>query len=120
MPRCGASSRSTCGARSPPAGWRCTISRSSSSATGAIVGFEALLRWPHPKRGYVPPSEFIPLAEETDLISAARQLRADAAPAPTPPRGPTTSSLAVNLSPMQFRVGNVFTTVSEALTRDGT
>lgn len=36
--------------------------------TGAISGFEALLRWQHPQRGFVHPVEFIPVAEETDLI----------------------------------------------------
>ena len=36
--------------------------------TGKIAGFEALLRWQHPQRGFVHPVEFIPVAEETDLI----------------------------------------------------
>ncbi len=37
-------------------------------ATSEVVGFEALMRWEHPKRGQVPPDVFIPLAEQSDLI----------------------------------------------------
>ena len=41
-----------------------------SFTTGQIVGFEALIRWRHPSRGLVSPSEFIPVAERTGLIVA--------------------------------------------------
>ncbi|OYV74979.1 MAG: hypothetical protein B7Z66_14595 [Chromatiales bacterium 21-64-14] len=74
--------------------------------SGRILGVEALVRWRHPKRGLVPPLEFIPVAEETGLISrlgdwvlsAACQQYADwGLPAGTGLR------LAVNVSPPQFQ-----------------
>ena len=72
----------------------------------AVAGFEALLRWRHPQRGLVPPSEFIPLAEEIGLIMpigewVLRQACADAA------SWPGELKVAVNLSPVQFRSRNL-------------
>ncbi len=83
-------------------------------ATGEVTGFEALVRWPHPERGFIPPSEFIPVAEETGLIAplgafVLNQACADAAKWPAPVK------LAVNLSPLQFRTGNLFVAVKQAL-----
>jgi diguanylate cyclase (GGDEF)-like protein/PAS domain S-box-containing protein len=70
--------------------------------TGRIIGFEALARWPHPDRGLVAPSEFIPLAEETGLIRPLGEwiLRTACREAT---RWPSHLRLGVNLSPAQFR-----------------
>ena len=70
--------------------------------TGKITSLEALLRWNHPKRGLVLPSEFVELAEETGLISpigewVLRQACSDAA------TWPSNIKVAINLSPAQFR-----------------
>jgi diguanylate cyclase (GGDEF)-like protein/PAS domain S-box-containing protein len=87
-------------------------------ATGRITGFEALVRWPHPERGMISPAEFIPVAEETGLINALGSLilhRAcrDAVAWPDDIR------VAVNLSPLQFRAGNLLSVVMEALKQSG-
>lgn len=81
-------------------------------------GFEALVRWPHPSRGLISPAEFIPLAEETGLIMplgawVLRTACRDAAGWAAPLR------LAVNLSPAQFRQGDIVATVRDALARSG-
>jgi diguanylate cyclase (GGDEF)-like protein len=79
-----------------------------------IVGFEALARWRHPTRGLVPPSEFIPIVEEIGLIDdmgAAILKLACAACA----QWPDDITVSVNLSPSQFRSGNVERTVLAAL-----
>jgi diguanylate cyclase (GGDEF)-like protein/PAS domain S-box-containing protein len=81
--------------------------------TGAIAGFEALVRWQHPLRGMVPPMEFIPVAEETGLIvpaghwileQACRDVRhwlATPTGAALLP-GSRVLTLHVNFSPVQF------------------
>jgi diguanylate cyclase (GGDEF)-like protein/PAS domain S-box-containing protein len=71
-------------------------------ASGEICGMEALLRWPHAKRGLVPPAEFVSIAEESGLIIplgewVLRKALADAA------HWPAHIRIAVNLSPVQFR-----------------
>jgi diguanylate cyclase (GGDEF)-like protein/PAS domain S-box-containing protein len=87
-------------------------------ADGRITGCEALVRWPHPERGMISPAEFIPVAEDTGLINAigAQMLRSaciDAASWPDDVR------VAVNLSPLQFRVGNLLSVVMDALKQSG-
>ncbi len=70
-------------------------------ATGEMCGYEALLRWNHPERGAVPPSDFVPLAEETGMMVelgewVLRRACADAAQAQHP------FKVAVNVSPVQL------------------
>ena len=89
-----------------------------SLQTGAIVGFEALLRWQHPTRGLVPPIEFITLAEETGLILpigewVVRTACRDAA------AWPPTVGIAVNLSAVQFRDPLLVHTIQAALAGSG-
>jgi diguanylate cyclase (GGDEF)-like protein/PAS domain S-box-containing protein len=85
---------------------------------GTVVGFEALLRWTHPIRGPVPPSTFIPLAEEGSLINdisdwVLREACRTAASWETP------LTVAVNLSPVQFRHGDLPTNVHRVLLETG-
>ncbi len=84
----------------------------------AITGYEALLRWQHPKRGDVPPSEFIPLAEDVGLIETLgtwvlRRACQDAN------KWPGNLTVAVNLSAAQFKHGDLLGTVVGALADSG-
>jgi diguanylate cyclase (GGDEF)-like protein len=86
--------------------------------SNAVTGFEALLRWHHPQQGMVPPSEFIPIAEECGIIAAIgawvlRTACADAA------GWPGDIKVAVNLSPMQFKSPTLIADVVAALTDSG-
>jgi diguanylate cyclase (GGDEF)-like protein len=83
-----------------------------------LIGFEALMRWKHPERGQVSPSQFIPLAEEIGLIgplgewvlqTACREAASWAEPV----------SVAVNISPVQFRETDLLAAVRSALARSG-
>ena len=87
-----------------------------------LVGLEALVRWRHPQRGLVPPSEFIPLAEESGLVvglgewvlrTACRQIKQwlDAGVAPR--------QTAVNVSAVQLSHGRLVERVSAILAETG-
>lgn len=91
-------------------------------ASGALIGAEALVRWNSPSLGLVAPLQFIAAAEKSGLIvdigqwvmdEACRQMRAwhDA--------GATGLTIAINLSPVQFRRGNLEELIAQALQRSG-
>jgi EAL domain-containing protein (putative c-di-GMP-specific phosphodiesterase class I) len=93
-------------------------------ATDELVGAEVLVRWQHPERGVLMPSEFIPMAEETGLIvpigawvldQACRQLGAWRAARAVP----EDFKVSVNLSMRQLSRGDLTDTVSAALERSG-
>jgi EAL domain-containing protein (putative c-di-GMP-specific phosphodiesterase class I) len=89
-----------------------------ASIDGEIVGFEALARWQHPTRGMVPPGEFISLAEDSGVIvqlgewvlrEACRQAASWVRPL----------HVAINLSPVQFRHGDLPNLVHAILLETG-
>ncbi len=85
---------------------------------GRSAGFEALIRWRHPQRGLVPPSDFIPLAEEIGLIKdigawVLQQACMDAA------SWPDGLKVAVNLSPVQFKSPDLVDLVAQAFADSG-
>ena len=82
-----------------------------------ISGFEALARWRHPVRGFIPPAEFIPVAEQCGLIAdlGMRVLEDACVFAASLPDG----RIAVNLSPVQFLSDNLAELIGEVLARIG-
>uniref|UniRef100_UPI0005B97399 putative bifunctional diguanylate cyclase/phosphodiesterase n=1 Tax=Methylobacterium sp. B1 TaxID=91459 RepID=UPI0005B97399 len=87
-------------------------------ASGTLIGCEALIRWRHPERGLVSPLDFIPLAEEIGLIVpigewVVRQACRDAM------TWPEHMSVAVNVSPAQFKSDRLVETIISALAGSG-
>jgi len=85
---------------------------------GEVIGLEALVRWRHPRHGLVPPAVFIPVAEESGLILGIgewvlREACREAASWPLP------LHIAVNLSPIQFRHGDLAALVHTVLLDSG-
>lgn len=95
----------------------------TDSASGHIIGAEALIRWQHPDLGLVQPDQFIPLAERSGLIipigewvlnEACRQIQDWQRTCSRPHM-----VMAVNLSALQFKRGNIVETVTRALEQSG-
>src|SRR5882724_3345950 len=89
-----------------------------TAASSEVIGFEALARWHHPVRGFVPPGDFIPLAEESGLIVEMgewilREACREAASWPMP------LQIAVNLSPAQFMHGDMVSLLHSILLETG-
>lgn len=86
--------------------------------TRALCGVEALVRWRHPTKGLISPDKFVPLAEATGLIGPLgewilQRACADAASWPAHVR------LAVNISAIQFKKGNLFEVILRTLMETG-
>ena len=91
-------------------------------ATGNVMGAEALLRWNHPQLGAVSPARFIPVAEETGLILPIGEWALQAACTEAVGWGRMGWSeliVAVNLSAVQFRRGQLMQTVAQVLGQTG-
>jgi diguanylate cyclase (GGDEF)-like protein/PAS domain S-box-containing protein len=90
--------------------------------TGRIVGVEALIRWQHPVRGLLAPAEFIAVAEETGLILPIGRWVVETACAQAAlwhRRGHSDLFVAVNVSPLEIRRGDVAEQIRSALAASG-
>ena len=91
-------------------------------AQGRIVGAEALLRWKHPTRGFIPPSQFIPVAEETGLIIPLGQWILHSAITyvlELQKQGFPHIAISVNLSSSQFNYEDVSALIKDVARRRG-
>lgn len=90
-------------------------------ASGEIAGFEALMRWEHPKRGNIPPMEFIPIAEMTDLIGPLGMFALERASSDLMDWEKQTGELpifvSVNLSSAQLISSEIYNDVRAMLTK---
>jgi diguanylate cyclase (GGDEF)-like protein/PAS domain S-box-containing protein len=87
-----------------------------NAKTQKLIGFEALIRWNHPQRGFVPPNVFIPVAEESGLMPAIGEWVIDEA-CKAVATWPEPITVALNISPKQIVLPNLPNVVSEALSR---
>ncbi|MFD1745583.1 EAL domain-containing protein [Rhizobium helianthi] len=90
-------------------------------ANGEIAGFEALMRWEHPKRGMIPPGEFIPIAEMCDLIEPLGLFALESATSDLMTWEKQTGELpifiSVNLSSAQLLNSDLFNEIRSLLAR---
>ncbi|PKE30854.1 GGDEF domain-containing protein [Rahnella sp. AA] len=83
-----------------------------------VIGYEALMRWHHPENGLIMPVDFIPIAEETGLIHSLGSFALhEACREATTWKGNQT--VAVNLSPIQFKNSGLVSVVESALAASG-
>ena len=87
-----------------------------NAKTQKLIGFEALIRWNHPQRGFVPPNVFIPVAEETGLMVQIGEWVIDEA-CRAVASWPDPITVALNISPKQIVLPALPNVVSEALSR---
>ena len=87
-----------------------------NAQTQKLVGFEALIRWNHAQRGFVPPNDFIPVAEESGLMPVIGEFVIDEA-CKAAASWPAPITVALNISPKQIVLPNLPNVVSEALAR---
>jgi diguanylate cyclase (GGDEF)-like protein len=83
-----------------------------------LIGFEALARWNHHSRGFIPPSDFIPIAEDTGLMTGLGEWALTEACTKIA-QLPGDLNLAVNLSPVQFAAPDLVDVVQRALILSG-